>query len=315
MKSKYPAVEGVLVALALAYFLGYHAWFFVLKTGWTKTREDKYYGINGKGKIARLVFAHLVSTNSKAAILGVQQSRCARTLSAAALLLKYAVARCSGQRRAARGGAMQALHTAERAPHVCTTSRDPVALRNPRGSSVAVLSVACHDTTQEQSSCCRNAMMGASFQASIAALFFNALLDVLLTPSKLQALQNFSLQDPLLERPPPGAVGSTANASNVDIGVASALAVIMLNLVVILVSMMFFVVCVRLYIHAGYYYRAAAHPRRDISAADALRVTLQAQVRSQSTAACATAQRSRVSAQHCALRTRASVGVHEAGAG
>ena len=124
-------------------------------------------------------------------------------------------------------------------------------------------------------------MMGASFQASIAALFFNALLDILLSPSKLDALQRFSLQDPLLHSVAPAATAdAAAGASKVYIGVASALAVIMLNLVVILVSMMFFVVCVRLYIHAGYYYRAAAHPRHDISVADALRVTLQAQVRS-----------------------------------
>ena len=36
---------------------------------------------------------------------------------------------------------------------------------------------------------CRNAMMGASFQASIAALFFNELLDILVSPSKLRTLQ------------------------------------------------------------------------------------------------------------------------------
>lgn len=38
-------------------------------------------------------------------------------------------------------------------------------------------------------SACRNAMMGASFQASIAALFFNELLDILVSPTKLRTLQ------------------------------------------------------------------------------------------------------------------------------
>lgn len=32
-------------------------------------------------------------------------------------------------------------------------------------------------------------MMGASFQASIAALFFNELLDILVSPGKLRTLQ------------------------------------------------------------------------------------------------------------------------------
>ena len=46
---------------------------------------------------------------------------------------------------------------------------------------------------------CRNGMMGASFQSTIAALFFNVLLDVLLSPSQLRTLQRYAEADPLLE--------------------------------------------------------------------------------------------------------------------
>lgn len=130
--------------------------------------------------------------------------------------------------------------------------------------------------------------MGASFQASIAALFFNVLLEVLVSPAQLKTLQRFANVDPLLTSEPPLTTADAADAatssSSVDarIGVVTALVVIVMNLVVILVSLLFFVVCVRLYIHAGYYYRAATHPSHLIVPADALAITLQAQVRLQS---------------------------------
>jgi hypothetical protein len=78
MDSKNKVVEAVLVALALGLFLGYHVWFFFVKTEWTKTK-DNYYGINGKGKIARLIFTQIVSSQPKNAILGIQQARLALT--------------------------------------------------------------------------------------------------------------------------------------------------------------------------------------------------------------------------------------------
>jgi hypothetical protein len=126
-------------------------------------------------------------------------------------------------------------------------------------------------------------MMGASFQASIAALFFNVLLEVLVSPAQLKTLQRFANVDPLLATDAPLTVADgsdSLSSSPVDarIGVVTALIVILTNLVVILVSLLFFVVCVRLYIHAGYYYRAATHPSRVIVPSDALAITLQAQV-------------------------------------
>jgi hypothetical protein len=92
-------------------------------------------------------------------------------------------------------------------------------------------------------------MMGASFQASIAALFFNTLLDILLTPDKLQALQTFAVVDPLLEAPDEPA--ENPNPTSVRIGQVSALVVVILNLAVILFSMLLFAVVVRLSIHTG----------------------------------------------------------------
>jgi L-cystine uptake protein TcyP (sodium:dicarboxylate symporter family) len=74
MDSKNKAVEAVLIALSLGFFIGYHIWFFFMKTEWTKAKTN-YYGINGKGKIARLIFTQIVSSNPKNAILGIQQAR------------------------------------------------------------------------------------------------------------------------------------------------------------------------------------------------------------------------------------------------
>jgi hypothetical protein len=74
MDSKNKIVEAIVIALALGLFLGYHVWFFFVKTEWTKTK-DNYYGINGKGKIARLIFTQMITTQSKNAILGIQQAR------------------------------------------------------------------------------------------------------------------------------------------------------------------------------------------------------------------------------------------------
>jgi hypothetical protein len=128
-------------------------------------------------------------------------------------------------------------------------------------------------------------MMGASFQTTVTALFFNELLSILLTSKKLRTLQHYSEIDPLLMLPPHIAAAGTSeaipepeSAAKVKIGLVSALFVLVLNIGVILLSMMFFVVCVRLFIHAGYFYHAATHPRQDIKADDALRITLQAQV-------------------------------------
>ena len=131
-------------------------------------------------------------------------------------------------------------------------------------------------------------MMGASFQASIGALFFNELLDVLLTPAKLRTLERYAGTDPLLRKEPltdpvattaPATPAANAAYDDVRIGVVSALVVVLLNVIVVLVATMFFVVSVRLYIHAGYYYRAASHPTRLITVANAYSVTLQSQVR------------------------------------
>ena len=58
----------------------------------------------------------------------------------------------------------------------------------------------------------------------------------------------------------------------------TALAVIIVNLAVILLAMLFFVVCVRICIHSGYYYKASAHPNHLISVEDSLKLTLQTQV-------------------------------------
>lgn len=44
MESKYPAGEWVVIAIALAIFFVYHGWFFLMKTGCARAREDKYYG-------------------------------------------------------------------------------------------------------------------------------------------------------------------------------------------------------------------------------------------------------------------------------
>ena len=62
------------------------------------------------------------------------------------------------------------------------------------------------------------------------------------------------------------------------IGLVSALVVVMLNVVVVLISLLFFTVCVRLYIHAGYYYRAASHESNVITISNAFSITLQSQV-------------------------------------
>jgi hypothetical protein len=150
-------------------------------------------------------------------------------------------------------------------------------------------------------------MMGASFQASIAALFFNALLDILLSPSKLQALQTFAVVDPLLEAPDEPAEDPTS----VRIGQVSALVVVILNLAVILFSMLLFAVVVRLSIHTGappslcgmtligclqlrcsahsaavstgYYYKSCGHENALITVQDAVKLTLETQVCTHST--------------------------------
>ena len=125
-------------------------------------------------------------------------------------------------------------------------------------------------------------MMGASFQASIAAIFFNVLLDLLLSPNKLETLQRFSNVDPLLDEGPPLDPASTAAAAtNVRVGLVSALTIVLINWVVVLAALLFFVVTVRMYIHAGYYYRAATHPSGVITPNDALAITLSTQVRTQ----------------------------------
>ena len=78
MKSRFPAVEAVLIALSLGSFILYHVWFFLLRPCISRKAANRYYGINGKGKLARLIFSQIVSTDPKASILGVQQSRCAK---------------------------------------------------------------------------------------------------------------------------------------------------------------------------------------------------------------------------------------------
>jgi hypothetical protein len=123
-------------------------------------------------------------------------------------------------------------------------------------------------------------MMGASFQASIAALFFNQLLDILVSPKKLRTLQRFSTTDPFLRKSPAEDVKSAEiGFEHAHIGRVTALAIIIVNLAVILLALLFFVVCVRLAIHAGYYYKAAAHENKLIKVSDCLKLTLQTQVR------------------------------------
>lgn len=90
MQSRYPALEAVLIALSLGSFVFYHVWFFLLKPCTSKTGASKYYGITGKGKLARLIFSQIVSTDPKASILGVQQSRWA-TQRTCTLLRSHAV--------------------------------------------------------------------------------------------------------------------------------------------------------------------------------------------------------------------------------
>lgn len=74
-------LEGFVIATAIGLFAGYHVWFFV----WRKVVERRggdtaFQGINGKGRLARVVFTEVVSTDSKAAVLGIQQSRCVHSL-------------------------------------------------------------------------------------------------------------------------------------------------------------------------------------------------------------------------------------------
>lgn len=61
MNSKYPALEWVVIALSLGMFLCYHVWF-AAKAGLCFGSTTPTYGINGKGKVARVAFSHLVST-------------------------------------------------------------------------------------------------------------------------------------------------------------------------------------------------------------------------------------------------------------
>lgn len=118
--------------------------------------------------------------------------------------------------------------------------------------------------------------MGATFQASISALFFNTLLDVLLSSAKLQALQRFTVKDPLLERPDEPAEDPTS----VRIGQVSALTIIVLNLAVILLSVLLFAVVVRLSIHtgvvpAGWHYCTVCCPSLYVQQGAVCRVLLQ----------------------------------------
>lgn len=93
-------------------------------------------------------------------------------------------------------------------------------------------------------------------------------------------LQRFAQVDPFLRQPETASLDAQETGFEyARIGQVTALAVIIVNLAVILLAMMFFVVCVRICIHSGYYYKAAAHPNGLISVEDSLKLTLQTQVR------------------------------------
>ena len=73
--SRHEVLEGFIIALALFIFLFYHVWvFFIAGVGCLRTTKDGY-GINGKGRLARVVFSSNVAEQHKHAILGVQISR------------------------------------------------------------------------------------------------------------------------------------------------------------------------------------------------------------------------------------------------
>lgn len=92
-------------------------------------------------------------------------------------------------------------------------------------------------------------------------------------------LQRFAEVDPFLREPETVALDSQDTGFEyARIGRVTALAVIIVNLAVILLAMLFFVVCVRICIHSGYYYKASAHQNRLISVEDSLKLTLQTQV-------------------------------------
>lgn len=93
------------------------------------------------------------------------------------------------------------------------------------------------------------------------------------------AMQRFAEVDPFLEEPDlVEADSEDTGFENARIGRVTALSVIVINLAVILLAMLFFVVCVRICIHSGYYYKASAHQNGLISVEDSLKLTLQTQV-------------------------------------
>lgn len=92
-------------------------------------------------------------------------------------------------------------------------------------------------------------------------------------------LQRFAQVDPFLRQPETASLDAQETGFEyARIGQVTALAVIIVNLAVILLAMMFFVVCVRICIHSGYYYKASAHQNGLISVEDSLKLTLQTQV-------------------------------------
>jgi hypothetical protein len=60
MESKNPALEWVLIIFALVLYVSYQAWWF-WKTGFGAGGQG--YGMNGKGKVARVLFSHLVGSS------------------------------------------------------------------------------------------------------------------------------------------------------------------------------------------------------------------------------------------------------------
>ena len=75
IESRSKIAEIFVISLGFLVFFGYHAWVFVLASQGCISTKQENYGINGKGRLARVVFASNIAEKEKHAILGVQNSR------------------------------------------------------------------------------------------------------------------------------------------------------------------------------------------------------------------------------------------------
>ncbi|KAI8469753.1 MAG: hypothetical protein J3K34DRAFT_422718 [Monoraphidium minutum] len=77
-------MEGIIMAIALGYFFGYHAWLMVIRPRIAKYRRPKKSRVHdfyAWGKLGRSIFSDTCCADSKDAILAVQQARNAMTAS------------------------------------------------------------------------------------------------------------------------------------------------------------------------------------------------------------------------------------------